>query len=649
MKKIKTKIFIIILGFLSIIAGCTAFKEASMPGHDFGSVSFFITSKNPYQLASDNESLVWSGPVLNTLPFPDHLYLEISNIYISGDGIIYKKIFTGKKRIDLLEDKTKTMGTQVCSYVSTSLKKIAYIKIDITDVLAIKEGIRIDSLKTSIVEKGLPLIPLSLNPDKVSPIYIEPARKTDIIINFDLLSVLSEDTVKNQYSVSDKPVISVTSEAGRGGGSISGTVIKSKDINGTIMVAAFLENKLIISNKSPDFACIANSKGKFKFEYLPDNTYYLSAFVDVNLNGRYDVGIDAGPETNPVPIKIIGSNNIEGVMLSVKIDNLPQAPILSIQDKGPDYITLKWTRNSEADFKSYKIYRQTEMYITPERTKLIAEINDRNTTSYTDENLKSDTVYYYIVEATDTTGLSKASNEISAKTKINLEILESYPLKTLQEPRGILFFENKFYITDTAQKKFYIFNENLFPQLTYNWPILTAEITDLTSDGFEIWGIDMMQKKIYEFNKDFSVRNTYNAPGDAPSGIAYDGTFLWTSDIMNNKIYRLNNDEMLSIAREYNISFEYPPGKPHLPVSPNATSMTFKEGKLWITDLGTNKIHILKLVKEPYKGLIKEYLTLETSFTYPGLLPAGVTQKKSSIYTTDLGAFRVYKHATPSN
>jgi len=75
-------------------------------------------------------------------------------------------------------------------------------------------------------------------------------------------------------------------------------------------------------------------------------------------------------------------------------------------------ISLKWKDNSNNE-EGFKIYRSTDS------TKFIQIATPtKNTTTYTDEGLKSDITYYYKVSAYNSAGESTTSNEASTKTGI---------------------------------------------------------------------------------------------------------------------------------------------------------------------------------------------------------------------------------------
>ena len=77
------------------------------------------------------------------------------------------------------------------------------------------------------------------------------------------------------------------------------------------------------------------------------------------------------------------------------IDRGIPAQIVGVTAVGDhNVLHISWAMAEEVDTHIYRIYRRTE---TDEDYRLIAQINDRETLTYTDANIKNDRVYYYYV------------------------------------------------------------------------------------------------------------------------------------------------------------------------------------------------------------------------------------------------------------
>lgn len=83
-------------------------------------------------------------------------------------------------------------------------------------------------------------------------------------------------------------------------------------------------------------------------------------------------------------------------------------------------LSISWSRNNDADFDSYKLYRSYVPGVaTSAERELLAEIIDQGDTDHTDWGLEPDSTYYYAVYVTDELGLSEISNEVAGTTLAN--------------------------------------------------------------------------------------------------------------------------------------------------------------------------------------------------------------------------------------
>jgi hypothetical protein len=96
-------------------------------------------------------------------------------------------------------------------------------------------------------------------------------------------------------------------------------------------------------------------------------------------------------------------------------DNPPQAVELTVTDSTGSSISLAWTKNTESDFASYKVYRALSAGVGTGSNNLTAITNQSDTT-YTDSNLSPHHTYYYKVYVFDTDNLSSGSNEVQTST-----------------------------------------------------------------------------------------------------------------------------------------------------------------------------------------------------------------------------------------
>ncbi|MBD3169487.1 MAG: hypothetical protein GF307_08390 [candidate division Zixibacteria bacterium] len=101
---------------------------------------------------------------------------------------------------------------------------------------------------------------------------------------------------------------------------------------------------------------------------------------------------------------------------TVDIQNPPEAvrllpPLASPEN--PTSIDLNWSPTEESDFAFYRIFRKTTPGVDTSST-LVTTVSTPSQTSYTDEDLAENTVYYYRVYIYDQSNLFAGSNEDSA-------------------------------------------------------------------------------------------------------------------------------------------------------------------------------------------------------------------------------------------
>jgi photosystem II stability/assembly factor-like uncharacterized protein len=93
-----------------------------------------------------------------------------------------------------------------------------------------------------------------------------------------------------------------------------------------------------------------------------------------------------------------------------------QAPYLQISGSvNSSTIPLGWTKITDSQFHSYKIFRASSPGVT-ENSTLVITISDHNTNFYTDSGLLSNTTYFYRVFVYGNSGIGSGSNEISVTT-----------------------------------------------------------------------------------------------------------------------------------------------------------------------------------------------------------------------------------------
>lgn len=79
-------------------------------------------------------------------------------------------------------------------------------------------------------------------------------------------------------------------------------------------------------------------------------------------------------------------------------------------------VTLNWSRYSGEDFSRYEVHCSTQPNFAISNDTLAGVVRDENTTTYTVENLRSRTTYYFKIRVYSSRELYADSNEVSATT-----------------------------------------------------------------------------------------------------------------------------------------------------------------------------------------------------------------------------------------
>jgi hypothetical protein len=200
--------------------------------------------------------------------------------------------------------------------------------------------------------------------------------------------------------------------------------------------------------------------------------WYLLAFWEVSPNNSYTWGLQQveytslGEDTDPteglsVPVETTGiadgfyllrgtlqdaTGNVGMNRTTMYVNNYaPEAVPLetpATEDVTADSITLQWSQNMDEDFSNYQIFvSETEGTLGDN----VQNITDWTTTSYTVENLQSETTYYFTIRVTDYSGLTTDSNQIQAP---------STPIPEFSTTTIIAIFITTTLLTIICKKKF---------------------------------------------------------------------------------------------------------------------------------------------------------------------------------------------------
>ncbi len=129
---------------------------------------------------------------------------------------------------------------------------------------------------------------------------------------------------------------------------------------------------------------------------------------------EFESGLITGSFTDPA-----GNTAPEATLpYRVTVRNAPGAVKLYVDAIRHDEIDLAWTESDISDFKSYRIYRSTDVPVTMQ-SFLVGKVTSRSQASITDTAVVPSTEYNYIVIVTDESGLTSESNTLNVTSAVN--------------------------------------------------------------------------------------------------------------------------------------------------------------------------------------------------------------------------------------
>ena len=154
------------------------------------------------------------------------------------------------------------------------------------------------------------------------------------------------------------------------------------------------------------YTSVAMTKSDDNYTGIIPSSSVTTAGVQYYLNATDGINFSTHPAANPTtfPHAIIVSEE----------NHLPIAVTLNLPTSIRDIsMKLSWTKNNDADFAEYQIYKSTSSGTLGTK---VNSISDQSTISYDVTELTPDTTYHFTVRITDTGGLFSDSNQVSAKT-----------------------------------------------------------------------------------------------------------------------------------------------------------------------------------------------------------------------------------------
>ncbi|MFZ1290636.1 MAG: carboxypeptidase regulatory-like domain-containing protein [Melioribacteraceae bacterium] len=301
----------------------------------------------------------------------------------------------------------------------------------------------------------------------------------------------------------------------------------------------------------------------------------------------------SGMEINSYTGIITISSEGKSIDISVRMEVTDGGLIASVLQgisKTSSSITLGWTKSSDPNFASYKLFTSAYTDVN-ESSQLLTTISNNNDNNYVDKNLSSGRTYYYKLYVYNSFGIGTGSNEVAITTD---SAIKNWNIITQNDKYiyydvyanhdddvwavGSLYQDNRFYgyikhWNGTEWKGNYYSQFNKILQIFFmsenNGYALAINSSDYTLSILKYNGISWNIEKIegtyspYEaFTPEFTVlsnQNIYLVDGNQSKVFHFDGT-NWSNFSFGvgafRKISSINQNELI-VANEYGDIYKY--------------------------------------------------------------------------------------------
>jgi len=164
-------------------------------------------------------------------------------------------------------------------------------------------------------------------------LYTDTFNSGSYIFNFDVSGKTSTGHPFSRITQRSLFVAPVTST-----GSISGNVSYRGWQNGTIYIQAWRDDPSMYGN--PDYLTSISSAGPYVLPNLPDGTYYVLSYMDINGNGSEDPGEPFGIYGSPDPVVVSSGGEATGVDMTLTLPAIVVYPNPCYPNKGQDEVKI---------------------------------------------------------------------------------------------------------------------------------------------------------------------------------------------------------------------------------------------------------------------------------------------------------------------
>jgi len=185
----------------------------------------------------------------------------------------------------------------------------------------------------------------------------------------------------------------------------------------TIVDFGSLDNNQIITVKNTGASILTwNSTPSANWIIVSKNSGTINAGSSTNVMVSVNkAGLQPNSYEGNISFSSDGGTQIVTVKMIVEQGTLNPPTLQVVGAPTKNSITLGWTATTDANFNNYKVFRSLSAGVNDYLT-LVATISSASQNNFTDNNLYSNTSYYYKVYVYNKNGVGSGSNEISATT-----------------------------------------------------------------------------------------------------------------------------------------------------------------------------------------------------------------------------------------
>jgi hypothetical protein len=187
-------------------------------------------------------------------------------------------------------------------------------------------------------------------------------------------------------------------------GTISGNVSYPGWQTATIYIQTWLGDLAMYGN--PDYLTSLSSAGPFVLPNLPDGTYYVLSYMDINNNGSEDTGEPFGIYGTPNPVVISGGSQAAGVDITLTLPAILVYPNPCYLNKGQDEVKIANLPSPDSKVDIYTISGELVRNLDDE-TEIIGSTATWDLKNDDGENVARGVYLYVVSDKSDNKKMGK--------------------------------------------------------------------------------------------------------------------------------------------------------------------------------------------------------------------------------------------------